>query len=259
MRGAESTEIKQLKCPGEDGETNTPPIMTTTELTDDITAFHIVVRKITWAKSISIELDQQPELFDYRVRVLVVDEPHSDFELLRHARSLLETGENILALQYLKDYQQINDTNPHAYHLLAFCNQQLKRADDAMEASLQAMGRGLVDECVELYRLARQTKSDRPVKDIRRLQKESHSWRLPGGVGLVAVEKSQRFALGYGAHYYSTTEEVLEVKRPAAGRMLRMLSFPLSAGTELLLHTQLRVIHRDDSIEEMPVERFRMT
>lgn len=259
IRGAESTEIKHLKCLGEDGETNAPPIMTSTEVTDDITAFHIVLSKIVRAKSISIELDQQPELFDYRVRVLVVDEPHSDFELLRHARSLLETGENHLALQYLKDYQQINDTNPHAHHLLAFCNLQMKRADDAMEASLQAMGRGLVDECVEIYRSARGTKSDLPVEDIRRLQKESQSWRLPGGVGLVAVEKSQRFALGYGANYYSTTEEILEVKRPAAARMLRMLSFPVSAGTELLLHTQLRVIHRDDSIEEMPLERFRLT
>jgi len=254
-----NVELDRVECTDDSGDLTTPKVATTVAAHDGIKVFHIVLRDTPKSATLAIKLKDHPDPFDYQVRVLIVNDRHEDFELLRTAMNNLESQQYRLAVGLLKDYLELNMANPHAHRMMAFSYLQLKKRDDALEASLQAMGRGLAQDSIGLFRVAKGKEPAMPVSEIRALQSQSHDWRLPGQVGLVVIDRAQRYSLGYGNCYYCATSAIMEIRRPAAGRMLRTLSFPLSYRSELLLHTTLRVIHGDDKVEEMPQERFRIT
>lgn len=259
MRSAETCSVESVTCVTENAASVTPAIETSEDTKDDIRLFLIMPLEKVEAQTINIILKNYPAAFDYKVHIKVVDKQHDDLDLLRNAVENLEAGDPQQVVYDMADYRALNDHNPHAYFMLARACLALKKYDQAREATLQALSGNLVDDCSPIFRIARDAEPEPDIEHLRHLQRKHDDWQLPGNIGLVTLEKTQRYAIGYGDCFAYSTKATVLVRRPAAGRLLRSLSFPFSPRRDILLHTRLQVVHRDDAVEVVPMEKFRIT
>lgn len=203
--------------------------------------------------------DAQGKAENPLVRIQVTNDIPPDLFLLRGGlRCAQDPDRHDAALEYLLDYQDISIQNPQVAYALSRVYQGRNRQEDAENAALRALVNLPSDYFAEHYRNIRLRREPTPAETIRKVQEDAAGWTLEPHHGLVVLLRENRFRLGLNGWHLKAGRELVEVRRPAAGRFLKSLGFPLSTN-EYILATQLRVVHPDGKVEAVNDENFTVT
>jgi len=210
----------------------------------------------TRTSRIRLRLADPPDDDGFRIHVRVVGKEQDDVKLVMDAHSWAHIGDFETAIDRLGRYEKYATHNPLVSCWMSDWYQQRNDFENANRYAVNALRRGNVDACASTYRGAQRKRALREVADIRALQEQARQWDVGDHHGLLVLEKRQRFELGLEDRHLRKCNRLIEIRRPAAARMLNALSFPFSASREYLLYTRIRIIHQDGSIEEVPEEQF---
>ena len=211
--------------------------------------------RIALLDSISVVLGNIEEDFPYEVWVRTESRGCEDRDVFLAAVGYSKRGEVDLALDRFKEYCKVSIPNPYAYNQMARAYAIKEDRDKAEVYALKAATGGLSEQGVGLYRALQGSQVFLKLDEIRDLQKRYADWELDKQYGVTVLDRSQIFTLGLGRWYLGKHHELLEVKRPVAGRMLTSLVFGLSGG-ERLLFTSARVIDSNYQVQELELEQF---
>jgi hypothetical protein len=199
--------------------------------------------------------DRIPEVGS-RVSVKVVGHQQDDLRIANDAHGYAQAGDFAAAIDLLNQYAETWKDNPTISYWLSDWYQRQGRLDQAEQCAVRAALTGDIDVCAERYRAVQGDRYPRTIKQIRALQEQAQRWSIGGHHGLVVLERSQQFTLGLNDLHLSKCRNLIEVRRPAAARMLSELRFAYSTAREYVLFTRMRIIHVDDTEEEVPIEHF---
>jgi len=208
---------------------------------------------------LSIEMEKSPQAFQYQYRIAfqVIKEAHHESALLRQGFSALNRRERGKGLCTLEAYNELCNRNPHVHYQLAVLYGAQKEYLLAEEHALRALALGFAESGFSLYRSYLEAQQrEASVSAIRALQAKVIDWDLPGHLGVVSLQRDVRYTLALHNCHLVKYRELLQIRRRAAGRMLRQLSFDFAADHEWLLYSTLRIVHPDDEIEVVPIEHF---
>jgi hypothetical protein len=191
-----------------------------------------------------------------RINVRVAGKNQRDLILVTSAHRQASLGNLRAAIDCLHRYEAHGVGNPSVSYWLSDWYQQLGDFDTAEQYALQAVLGGNVEVCAERYRSVQLGPEGRSVREIRDLQNRARQWPLAAHHGVLVIERHQEFVLGLDNSHLKKSRHLIEVRRAAAARMLTELSFPFSATKESVLFTHMRIIHADDTIENVPPELF---
>jgi len=194
---------------------------------------------------------------DVRSRAVfrVVERGETDLTIVRDAHNRAY-NDLPAAIELLRTYEKYSTSNPVVSSWLSEWYQQTNDFKMAEHYALNAVANGNVEVAAERYRAVQRARTPRDVKEIRQLQEQAQQWALADHHGLVVIDRKEQFELGLGKYHVRKCSRVIEIRRPAAARMLNVLSFPFSTAREFPLFTRLRVIHPDGSTEQVPDEHF---
>jgi len=191
-----------------------------------------------------------------RINIRLNGKNQYDMTLVRAAHLQANRGDLSGAIGYAHRYAARSTENPSISYWLSDWYRQLGKLDTAERYALRAVLHGNVDTCTEKYREVQRNREPRSIGEIRDLQDRAKQWPLGAHHGLLVIERHQKFVLGLDNCHLKKSRHLIEIRRAAAARMLSELSFPFSAAKELVLFTSMRVIHSDDTVEEVPLEHF---
>jgi len=192
-----------------------------------------------------------------RMIVRIASAFQDDLQAVNEAHAQAQAGRFPSAIESLEQYAEAWKENPTiSYWLSGWYQQQGDQLDAAEQYAVRAALHGSIEVCAERYREVQGERYPRTIKQIRSLQDQARQWSIGDHHGIVVVETSQQFTLGLNNAHLTKCRNLIEIRRPAAARMLSELSFPFSTASEYVLYTRMRIIHGDDSIEELPIEHF---
>ena len=191
-----------------------------------------------------------------RVNIRIVGDQQNDLQVVNTAHRQAQAGNIPAAIELLDQYAESWKENPTISYWLSGWYQQQGQLDAAEQYAVKAALDGNIDVCGERYREVQRDRYPRTITEIRGLQDHARQWSIGDHHGLVVVETSQQFTLGLNNLHLTKCRNLIEIRRPAAARMLRELRFPFSAANEYVLFTRMRIIHGDDTVEELPIEHF---
>ena len=210
------------------------------------------------ARQLRVQFEAVEDPFEFRTMVRVGKDRHLDFLHLQRAIEAVNRERSTDAYQALREYEEHASENPFAFYLLSDILKEWGRAEEAEEYAMRAFAFGH-PAAAEQYRLLRENRSPWSNDQIQERRDEARDWTVDGHHGLLVLDRSQEFLLGHGHWHFQRTRELLEVRRPAAARLLRSLSFTYSAHMSALLHTSLRIVHTDGAGEDVSPENFHLT
>jgi hypothetical protein len=179
-----------------------------------------------------------------------------DLRIVADAERLAESHGLSAAIRRLRDYEQFSRENPSVCYRLAEWSLAEGALDDARDYVARGLARGDVEPFVHLYETIQKRDAGLNVEDVRRLQADAREWTLPSHHGAIVLDRQQTFSLELSGGHLRRSREILEIRRPAAARMLRQLQFPFSESRDQILHSSLSVVHASGEIEEVPAEHF---
>jgi hypothetical protein len=191
-----------------------------------------------------------------QIHVNVAGRNQDDLTLVRAAHDWANIGDVITAIEKLHRYEEYSAENPSVSYWLSDWYRQRRQIDIAEQYALKAVLGGNVEVCAEKYRSVQRDREPRGIEEIRALQNQARQWPLGAHHGLLVIERRQQFALGLENCHLRKCHQLIEIRRPAAARMLSELGFSFSADSEFVLFTGMRIIHSDDTAEELPLEHF---
>ena len=200
-----------------------------------------------------------PGDFHGRLFIRAVREPDPDLEIVESAHASAQAGHFGEAIRKLRQYEAFSTENPTVCHWMAEWFKRREDYDRAGEYAARALRRGHPESCLDLYRSVEADRPAPPLEEIRELQAAAGEWQLEPHLGAVVLERAQHHSLGLNGGQLRRTQETLEIRRPAAARMLRDLRFAFSSRRELILHTSLQVIRPTGEVEELSPEHFTVT
>ncbi|NIO29574.1 MAG: DUF3857 domain-containing protein [Candidatus Latescibacteria bacterium] len=203
-----------------------------------------------------LRLKNPPPDFDYRVNVKVVGSNQEDLRIVLAAHNWASVGEVDMAIEQLHRYEEYNTENPTISYWFSEWYRQRGEIDKAERYALEAVSRGNIELCSEKYRSVQRVRKPHSIEEIRALQEQARQWPLGGHHGLLVIERRQQFVLGLDNCHLRKCHHLIEIRRPAAARMLRHLAFAFSTATEFILFTGMRIIHADGEAEEVPRDHF---
>jgi hypothetical protein len=206
---------------------------------------------------LSIEMGKTEYEFQYRIALRVIREIHHDHVLLKEAFSAIKKGEQKRALLRLRAYNELCDKNPHVHYQMAVLYGAQQNYMQAEEHAIRSATLGFAELGIGLYRSNLEAQRlEASVQTIRALQAKTMNWELAGHLGVVSLQRDVRYSLALNACHLLKYRELLQIRRRAAARMLKHLSFDFAADHEWLLYSTLRIIHPDDEVDIVPVEHF---
>ncbi|MFN8179024.1 MAG: transglutaminase domain-containing protein [bacterium] len=189
------------------------------------------------------------------IRVLKDDDP--DLYLLGAAGRLEGEGRVAETIDKLHRYEDdYSPENPFVSLWLARLCRRRGLLDRAGEEAVKTLRHGSPEAAAELYREIQDERPAIPVETIRLLQEEARSWDLGPLHGVVTLRRCSHVALGLNGFVLRRRHELLEIRRPAAARLLEHVGFRFSTADQTLLHTRLSVLHPDGRVENVPEEQF---
>lgn len=199
--------------------------------------------------------DPIPEV-DSRVKVKIEATYQEDLVAVNNAHDYARAGKISSAIDELNQFEEQWKTNPTTSYWLSLWYQQRGDLDAAEQCAVRAARQGNIEACGERYREVQRDRYPRTVKQIRELHDQARQWLIGDHQGLLVVEKSQQFTLGLNNQHLKKCRNLIEIRRPAAARMLSAIDFPFSTASEYVLFTRMRIIHKDDTEEELSIEHF---
>ncbi len=197
-----------------------------------------------------------PGFFQARLEVRVVRESEVDLEIVEDAHGLARVGRFSEAIAKLEEYEAFSTENPSVCAWLAEWHRECGELDRASDYVARALRWGSVESCRALYRAIQEDRPRGSAEEVRDLQAAASDWPLASNVGAVVLERTQRHSLGLSGGQLRSTRETLEIRRPAAARMLRSLEFSFPGERSLILDTTLEVLRASGEVEPMSMEHF---
>ena len=165
-----------------------------------------------------------------------------------------------LALQRFRDYENdYTHLDPRTALGMARILQHLGESEEAAHQALRGFAGGAEGEGWRLYREVQATLEAADPEAIRRLQGEVAGWDAPSHKGTLILERTEHVTLAREGWSIRKSRSRIEIRRRAAARLLRGLDFSFDAGRESIVHTALRILHADDTVEEVPEGNFSIT
>lgn len=219
------------------------------------TTIEIFLSRPSVTDRIRIGVVTVPENIRYRVNLDVAKDTYPDEQIVDRADTRMaqqDTGGVVSALQeYLKNWPH----NPHIMMVLARWLQKQGDFDKAEIYALKSWQRVQGDAGLELYRSIQAERQFLDIKEVRGLQEASRDWQPGGHHGAVALLEDRRYHFGLDGWYIRKVHDVLEVRREAAARFLTRYDFRFT-NRQRILHSDMRIIHSDDSIEMLGTDRL---
>jgi len=204
-----------------------------------------------------LKLESSGQVFSIQVEVNVVRQRCAAHELLREARQHARSGDPGRARGLLHDYLGHSRINPHAWLLLGQVQLELAQLERAALCGLRAADAGLHEQGLPLYQAAREKdRGGDPTGEVKQLRARAAEWKPPDNPGVIALRHRRRYFLGLGGHHLLEHTEYLEIRRRAAGRLLGRVGFPLVAGRQHLLRSELQIVRAGGDVEKIPDEFF---
>lgn len=223
------------------------------------TVYSITPKVLMPTTLIRFHLDKNIREYDRQLRIAIADYDYADFDLIRHALSLADSKKWMRALKCMQQYQNYTQDNPNVDYYIAVLNNELGEVEESKEYALRAIGKQLVEPAVGAYMSVSEKNPTPNVDEIRAIQEQARQWELPPTVGILTLQRNQRHVLRYGNCFASLRSRIYEVRRHAAARMLRTLSYNYSTKNEIILYSSLHIIHTGDKVEKLPIERLTVT
>ncbi|UCC45731.1 MAG: DUF3857 domain-containing protein [Candidatus Zixiibacteriota bacterium] len=221
-----------------------------------IRTYSILPLKPVDVTKISVRLGNARLAFEYQVQLIVEGSQYDDYWLIKDSEHLAASSRNLSAIKNLHEYERYTKKNPHVSYRLAVLYNLEGDLQRALDYSIRSVESGLAEQGVELYR-GLCSKLPPPVpENIRALEKEAADWLTVGSAGTVVLNGEQSYRIGHSNTYLQVSKKVIHVRRVAAARMLRSLTFTFSDNRELLLYTFLYVLHKDGDVEKVSLDNF---
>ncbi len=189
------------------------------------------------------------------LNVKLTRKTYPDVNLFLTGLAAAEDGRTDEALDLFQQYRKHSDDNPWLFRELSELHKKLKRYEEVEECTLRAALTGCWNWGSEAYRVVQGEIPYHDIETIERFRENGGKWKLNNPRGVVALDVRQDFLLGLHEWYLKKYREVLEIRRPVAARRLTAVSFPFDTG-QCLLYSNLRVVHPDNSVDEVPDEHF---
>lgn len=215
----------------------------------------VLVPKLPAISKIILFLDQFEVNSSCEVRVGVQRGTCPDYKLIKSALDQFNRANYNIAYESLREYLRMSDKNPHVYQYLADVCEMLKKDAEFEEYLLKAMVYGLGEAVSDRYHQFVISKEKNSVEAVRRVQAQSRDWTPGKHHGIIMLSYEQEYLTGLNDWSLRKVREVMVIRRPVAARMLTKVGFDFQ-GSEILLHTECRIIKEDDTIIDLPKERF---
>jgi hypothetical protein len=211
--------------------------------------------KITWIDEVTIHIKKSVAEFEYKVEVRATNDVCSDLESLSLALSALNMGEYKDALSHFREYDKVAAPNPFALYVAADANHKLGRLSEGKKYALRTAIHGLHDGGSDLYREIVSQEPPESEEEINRLKAEMDSWAIDPEYGVVSLRRTEDTTFGLDKFYLINRSELLLVRRPAAARLLRLLTFDYPS-SQILMHTSAQIRRTNGKTENLSLEFF---
>ena len=211
--------------------------------------------KITWIDEVTAHLKKPVGDFEYKVEVRATNDVCSDLESLTWALSSLQLCQYKEALGHFREYDKQAAPNPFALYVAAEANHKLGRSSEGKKYALRTAIHGMSDAGSELYREIVSAEPPETVEEIDRLKSEMDSWAISPEYGVVSLRRTEETTFGLDKFYLINRSELLLVRRPAAARLLRLLTFDYPS-SQILMHTSAQIRRNNGETENLSLEYF---
>ena len=211
-------------------------------------------------KALSVAFGNTDDEFKYRCEFRFEVLAYADYPSLRDGYKYLNEGRIEAAVNCLHKYETFATNNPWVNITLArYC---ITRKDwrPAASYALTAMVNGELQAGPEIYAYARhQSGFDTSREEIDELLKREAKWELDRNAGYSVLRESREITCGLNGHRLSRQHQIFRVRRSAAARIISRVSFTVTPGDELLLHSALRVLRVNGEITTVGDENLTYT
>ena len=211
--------------------------------------------RITWIDEVVIHIKQSTADFEYKAKVRATKDVCPDLESLNLAYSSLQMGLYKEAMGYFHEYDKVASPNPTALHVAAKASHELGRISDAKKYALLTAIHGSGDAGADLYRAIVSEEPPESEEEINRLKSEMDNWDIDPEYGVVSLRRNEETTFGLDKFYLINRSELLIVRRSAAARLLRLLTFEYSS-SQTLMHTSVKIRRTNGEIEKLAPDFF---
>ena len=222
-------------------------------------ALFIQFRRLALLVKIRIIIDDLRPEEALNIGLFVGNYRYADWGFLNEARNLAGEGHERLAEDEYLDALRLAPTNGTAACELG--RLLLKRGETRQaERWLLAAGTyGCSETATRLLQEMYKVTGTGLGEDARTLQQQAAGWPDGDHHGAIYLQINQQFWLGFDRWHLVKQRSLVEIRRRAAARMFRQLSFTVSPHNEFLLFTRMRIIHHDNTIRTVADEQLVFT
>jgi hypothetical protein len=186
----------------------------------------------------------------------VSDVEYPDRITLAEGQRLRSTAEHRQAEPLFVEYAKMCPEDPRGFRELASVCHVLGQMDRAVGYARTAWMLDTSDTHYRLYQFLRDEQRATDSEEIASLITKLEKWVLPMSEGVVIVDRRARHLFGERNELVTMVREIYQIRRYAAARLLKSLSFPIQSHRQALLYTGCAVfklgrLHRVD-----PDDRF---
>ncbi len=257
IKNEEVTEYGEARIESPQGDSwREEPIATYQDRESDRGTLFVRFKRLAPTTKLQIFVEDLDLEGDFAVVVVVGKYPYPDWVRLTEARELLQEGNFLAAIkEYKAGLGNAPANGTAAFELAMLC----KKNDDLPAAerwALNACAHGELQRGIDFLRDLYQANPPDLRSDAVSLEEQSAGWPENEHYGAVCLLRDQFYWGGFGTVHLYKHRSLVKIKRRAAARMLRRLHFEFAPHNEALANVQLRILHEDQSIKEVPEEQL---
>ncbi|MFC1476079.1 DUF3857 domain-containing protein [Candidatus Zixiibacteriota bacterium] len=222
-------------------------------------AIYIRIKRLSLITKLRVFVDGLEPEDDFNVATAVGDFSYADWLALIEARRLVAEGYKQVAEDEYQEALQLAPENGAAALELGRLLKERGQTEQAERWLLTAGAYGRANEASELLRAIYEKGGEKLATEAQELQKQAAGWPTGEHYGTICLQMKQLFWLGFSSWHLIKHRMLIEIRRKAAARMLRRMSFRLTPHNESLLFTRLRILQQDGTIKTVSDEQLVFT
>ncbi len=226
---------------------------------DERGALFIRLKRLSLTMKIRVYVEGLEPEDNFNVATAVGDYSYRDWLALIEARQLVSEGNKQVAEDEYQAALQLAPRNGAAALELGRLLHGHGKIDQAERWLLTAGAYGDTDSASELLQTIYEKGGTKLAEEARKLQQQAAGWPEGEHHGAVCLQMRQLFWLGFSSWHLVKHRMLIEIRRKAAARMFRRLSFRITPHNESLLFTRLRILQQDDTVKTVSDEQLAFT
>lgn len=218
--------------------------------------FILMLKRPVLCRGFSIKPPHGESFVQHRIAVRVAEDEYVDRDKFVNGLKLANDHEFQQAERSFLEYVEMCPENPLAHRELSLICHQLEQPDRALGYALAALMLDASDAHFKLYRILRSNQPTVDAEELSGLNRRLEEWALPMSEGIVILDRRAEYYFGERNELLTKVRQILQIRRYAAARLLRSLSFPYQSHRQSLLYTGC-ALYRDGEVRSIdPDDRF---